>query len=447
MKIRHINTSFTENDLKENSPFVYGLHKLRYEGGNFHEVMLGYHETTTSVPFYEFSVSEMNKVQIAAEQMYDALYDAVGLLFTETSEEIARFFGEHNRPDESNFITRNPDFLAYAKYTYFTDHSALYGRFDMSVSPTGEIRFYEFNGDTPTMLFESSCVQDVMLTKVGLQQEQHNWWQEYFQGNLVHMVDPGDVVAVVAKMDITTDAMTAEYIYNSIIQTGHQAILMDFSDLMYDDLDRKFHYDGTIVNKIYILKPWEEMVEESPDIIGQWGKWSKDIRFFEPAWRWFTSNKGIWAYLTDILLHDRHPMDQRFRAFKDTHAHVKEFLIPSYMEGDKPADMLDYIAKPVIGRCSSSMRIFKDGVQVHNTGGWYSGVDCIVQQWTPPPALPGRDQFVTCMWMAPYDYESDKMAMVGALLTIRECKGDITDIRNESVYPCIVLEDNDASVS
>lgn len=429
MKITELLTSFTEDDLNTNSPFIAGLHKLRFEGGDFHETLLGYHQCTSPVPFYTFSSEEITKLATACEEMYDALYDAVGLLLNNDTDLIPKFFG-------NDFIKEFPEFVEYARHTYNKINPAIYGRFDLAFYPDGAIKFYEFNGDTPTMLFESSCVNHVMLDKIGKAGSQFNEWQEHFIYNIDKIVKPGQTLAVVAKMDITTDALTAEYIYNTAISCGVKAILMDFSDLEYEMMDKVFHYQGDIVHAVYILKPWEEMVEESPDIISEWRRWADKCFFFEPAWRWFTSNKGIWAYIYELLVSNRY--DDHVIKYTNKHAHVLAYVLPTYLEMERPVNLKDFVAKPIIGRCSQSIRVYKDGVMMHNTEGWYSDVPCIAQQWYPPPNLPERDQFVTCVWMAPYDYDNDRAAMAASVVTVRECKGDVTNIISEAVYPCMV---------
>lgn len=432
MHITTLATSFTEDDLFRNSPFVAGLHKLRYEKGNFHEVMLGYHESTEQVPFYTFSDEEICRLANACESVYDMLYDAVGLVLNNIPRDtIHHFFGEE-------FLSCYPDFIDYARYTYNAKQPAIYGRYDLTFSPNGDIKFYEFNGDTPTMLFESSCINHIMLEKVGLENKQFNDWQEHFIANVNHIVKPGGRLAVIAKMDITTDAMTAEYIYNTAITAGVDAVLMDFTDLEYDMLDKRFHYKGDIFDAVYILQPWEEMVESSPDIIGEWRHWADQCVFFEPAWRWFTSNKGIWAVVYSALIRGDTIPHPGFKEFQTKHAHNLQYLIPTYLPGTQPDELKDYVTKPKIGRCSQSIRVYKDGQQTLDTGGWYHDHENIIQQWHPAPRLPDRNQFVTCMWMAPYGYEYDKMTMAASVVTVRECVGDITNISQESIYPCMI---------
>lgn len=447
MKVFPLSTSFTEADLIEYSPFVAGLHKLRFGKTQVFENMLGYQEHEVNIPFYTYSEQEMQSIASVCEQVYDALHDAVGVLFEhESFETINRYFGAKSQATPDGFIQRYPSFLAYAKHSYKELHSAIYGRFDFAYDDRGGIKFYEFNGDTPTMLFESSVVQDVMLTKLGLGNEQYNFWFENFQKNIRTIVGHGELFAVIANMNVTTDAMTAEYIYNAATSAGVESILMDVQDLEYDVVEKRFHYKGNIVNTIYILKPWEEMVEEF-DHLGDWPEWEKSFRFLEPAWRWFTSNKGIWAYVDNLFHADLAMVNlperacAAYQAFRSKHESIIPYLLRCYLDDAKPVTLLDYVAKPMIGRCSQSIRVYHHDELLKDTGGYYRDFQSIVQELHYPPSSPGRNPAVTCMWMSPYDYAVDPMAMEASLLTIRECSEKVTDIATESIYPARVNDE------
>ena len=117
--------------------------------------------------------------------MYGALVDSLELLFTKYEHLIEHFYGQE-------FIERYPQFVDYAKHTYFENHEAIGGRFDVAYDfEQGQVRgFYEFNGDTPVMLFESVAMQDWMVTQIGHAEDQSNYWFENLNQQINKVVPP-----------------------------------------------------------------------------------------------------------------------------------------------------------------------------------------------------------------------------------------------------------------
>jgi glutathionylspermidine synthase len=318
----------------------------------------------------------------------------------------------------------------------------MYGRFDIRFDPEdSDIKFYEFNADTPIMLFESSCINHILATKAGYEGSQLNIWQENFREGMNWFLHGGQKrIAVVGKLEALCDCLTVEYIYNSLVDHGLTADLLDYKQLEYDMIDKRFHCDGVVYDAVYILKPWEEMVEESPDIIADYPHWIDQVMFFEPAWRWFMSNKGIWAYMWWLFTNkdvEGTAASKEIFNFRVTHEYAKRYLLPSYMAESKPADMKDYASKPIIGRLSNNIKIFRDGVETQATEGPYELFPRIVQKYAPP-CRSERSQFIVGMWMAPFTANNDMHEMEASLICIREYEGDVTHIDGESFIPHMV---------
>ncbi len=432
MKISHHQTSFTAEDMVANSPFSAGMHAQFYTNADIQQVNLDFFSGKELVPFYEFTDREGRAITLASERMYNMMYDAVNLLFKFHRQYIPGFYGEE-------FCKAYPQFLNYAFETFKKEQPAMYGRFDIRFDPvSSDIKFYEFNADTPIMLFESSCINHILAEKAGLGNKQWNFWQENFREGMKLFLESGKKrMAVVGKLEALCDCLTAEYIYNSMVDVGLTADLLDYQQLEYDLIDKRFHCNGVVYDAVYILKPWEEMVEESPDIIADYPHWIDQCMFFEPAWRWFMSNKGIWAYMWWLFNNkdvEGTAASAEIFKFRVKHEAAKRYLLPTYMTESKPAEMLDYASKPIIGRLSNNIKIFRDGVEAQATEGPYELFPRIVQQYAPP-CRSERSQFIVGSWMAPYTANQDPHEMEASLLCIREYEGDVTHIDGESFIP------------
>lgn len=435
MKITHHDTSFTAEDMIANSPFSAGMHSQFYAEAEIKQVNLDFFSGKEKVPFYEFTEEEARCLAYASEKVYGMMYSAITMLFKFHRQYIPTFFGEE-------FCKAYPQFLNYAFETFKKEQPAMYGRFDIRFDPEdSDIKFYEFNADTPIMLFESSCINHILATKAGYEGSQWNMWQENFREGMNWFLHGGQKrIAVVGKLEALCDCLTVEYIYNSLVDHGLTADLLDYKQLEYDLIDKRFHCDGVVYDAVYILKPWEEMVEESPDIIADYPYWIDQVMFFEPAWRWFMSNKGIWAYMWWLFTNkdvEGTAASKEIFNFRVTHEYAKRYLLPSYMAESKPADMKDYASKPIIGRLSNNIKIFRDGVETQATEGPYELFPRIVQKYAPP-CRSERSQFIVGMWMAPFTANNDLHEMEASLLCIREYEGDVTHIDGESFIPHMV---------
>jgi glutathionylspermidine synthase len=435
MKITHHDTSFTAEDMIANSPFSAGMHSQFYAEADIKQVNLDFFSGKEKVPFYEFTEEEARCLAYASEKVYGMMYSAITMLFKFHRQYIPTFFGEE-------FCKAYPQFLNYAFETFKKEQPAMYGRFDIRFDPEdSDIKFYEFNADTPIMLFESSCINHILATKAGYEGSQWNIWQENFREGMNWFLHGGQKrIAVVGKLEALCDCLTVEYIYNSLVDHGLTADLLDYKQLEYDMIDKRFHCDGVVYDAVYILKPWEEMVEESPDIIADYPYWIDQVMFFEPAWRWFMSNKGIWAYMWWLFTNkdvEGTPASKEIFNFRVTHEYAKRYLLPSYMAESKPADMKDYASKPIIGRLSNNIKIFRDGVETQATEGPYELFPRIVQKYAPP-CRSERSQFIVGMWMAPFTANNDLHEMEASLICIREYEGDVTHIDGESFIPHMV---------
>src|SRR5690606_32789539 len=116
------------------------------------------------------------------------------------------------------------------------------------------------------------------------------------------------------------------------------------------------------IDAIFMLLPWEEMMLSGRSILSYWNSWYRSTQFFEPPWRWFMSHKGMLAFITHLL-----DSDALFRAKHKHLPHLRTELSPDYFVKNG----LDYVAKPVVGRLSQNISIYRQGVPVESTEGQY----------------------------------------------------------------------------
>lgn len=397
------------------------------------------------MPFYSLKASSANKIARTYQSVYNMLLEAVSKLFKEDEEVIKHFFGKE-------FLNKHPEFLKYAKYTFKNKHPALYGRFDSAMNPISDNieAIYEFNGDTPVMLFESVLLQNRFTNEItGNGEAQFNEYYldlELFASKM--KIKQG--FAVICDTNYIEDTSTCETFAQIFNETKH-CFFEDISHLDYDHYEARhnggspFFIGDDAVSDIFLLKPWEELVDERPEFIDKWEEWKDVVRFYEPAWRWFMANKGIWAYIT-------HLFELENEEHKEFNFKYKELpILRSYMSPEKFVNEgVKYVAKPIIGRLSMNIRIIdpNDGIEFESIGG-YSETQCIYQEYHAPYKVDGRNNFIACCWMAPEISDSNSTDSLNSLATtfcIREFDKPVLDIMNERFIPHIIDFDEDMKI-
>lgn len=404
--------------------------------GKFKEDVTDYFDyflkNQAAMPFYTIRHESCAPMETMFERAYAQLVDAVGRLFNESHSTIMDFMG-------CDFLRKHPYFIDYAKWTYRHHGSArqsLYGRFDAAFDPVTErvTGIYEFNGDTPTMLFESVNLQTNLCKQfTGDEEDQLNM----FWPTLIHELEelgkvPG-YVGVLFERRSFEDMITAETLAQ-ILGQNNTTLFADFADIDYDHTCREKPWviGDRRLDVVFALSPWEEMVENFPQGYKEWGNWAQNVTFLEPAWRWFASNKGIWAYITTL----RENVDGYACEWDDVPT------LATYRSPDPFIKSgLSYVQKPVVGRMSSNVKIFGDENElVHASEGPYTD-DCVYQAYCPPGQVEGRNNFIIGMFMVPDAVEDrdDMFDSTAATLCIREFESPTLSWKNERFIPHIIV--------
>ncbi|PWF22974.1 glutathionylspermidine synthase family protein [Corticimicrobacter populi] len=376
-----------------------------------------------AMPFYLLPEPTADEMASTLTLYYAMMVDAVRILLSSPNARIRRYF-------DCDMMQAHGDmFIDYARATLHSPGLAaqtLYGRFDAAVDPaSGRITgIYEFNGNTPVMLFESVNLENILATGLGHPQRQFNEWWHTTIAMLQTRMTGGKRVAVVCDTSFIEDITTCETLVQLFEAAGCDPYLVDIRELDYDYLmpEQPFimNQAGLRPDLIFMLTPWEEMVMTFPEAFRSHRKWFGQVSFMEPAWRWFLSHKGILVFISDLYDSDQ--------AFATRHAGLPHLRAAFEAETIGPT----HVAKPALGRLSSNIRIIEQGTLTAASGGSYQDTPMIYQAYCPPGQVAGRNNFILGAWMT-----SRPNSLLGDVSTLcfREFDQPVLDLRNERFIP------------
>lgn len=377
-----------------------------------------------AMPFYTIHDTTTYALNEQFEAYYAMMKDALKIAM-EDRELMDKFF-------DCEFWRKHGDrFLPYAKHTFQKNHPALYGRYDACFDPETETLkgIYEFNGDTPVMLFESVNLQARYSDELGT--DQYNNYEAIFKEQIGKQ--NYNEVAVVVGTDYVEDMATAD----TLCQMFRQAIpkaTVQFGDIKELDFDHAnitkpfiLKDDTEHLDAVFILSPWEEMIDNFPKMLDHWERWADNVHLYEPAWRWFFAHKGMTALCWKLMITNVEFMQK----------HINVRIIPTWLQADAQQGLVrggKWVEKPVVGRLSNNIKIWDEGKVVSDTGGFYTGENTVFQLFCAPKQVEGRKNFIMGFWMC---------GEYAATLCMREFDSEVLSISNERYIPHIVVEDED----
>lgn len=421
MHVVHKQIDFNlETVLREELPFMSTFYRSQGELNHDVRDLLAFPvKNQAAMPFYTVKDSTTYKLNEQFEAYYAMMLDALRIAFN-NYDLLYKFF-------DCSFLRKHGNrFLPYAKATFQHRHPALYGRFDACFDPETEevVGVYEFNGDTPVMLFESVNLQARYAGE--LYTDQYNNWWEIFTNVFSNEYSN---VAVACGTDYVEDMATCETIAQAFKAANPLGTIsfLDLKELDYDhmNLSKPWIAKGSDrpLDAVYILSPWEEMVENFPAMLSHWDRWINNVHLFEPAWRWFLAHKGMTALCTYLMETDLMFQGEHFLK-------GGKILLPTYLKRPSGVFGEKWVEKPVVGRLSNNIKIWDDGNLVSDTGGYYSEENTVFQEYTPPRKVAGRNNFILGMWMC---------GSYSASMCAREFDTDVLSIANERFIPHIVV--------
>ncbi len=281
--------------------------------------------------------------------------------------------------------------------TWEEEPPSVYARFDVRYGGRSRLvdedpslatpQLLEFNADTPTSLVESAVCQWSWFDALRQGRDQwnsiHERLIEAWRRNLALVEQrlgrrPFVHVAYTSAEESGEDAMNATYMMDTAHQAGYEVAGLVVEDIAWDASDGRF-YDpqGRHIEVIFKLYPWEWMLAE------EFGKrcvldmsTPDGTVWVEPIYKMLWSNKGILPVLWKLFGDD----PERGR-----------LLLPAYFEDERPADLKDYVRKPLLGREGASVEIVRGGQVVDRRPGEYGAEGYVCQALAPLPNFRGPD--------------------------------------------------------
>ncbi len=356
------NTMFRKN-FKKRSNYKERLDQIGFQ---YHRV-----PSSDNAPYwtegvaYEFTLKHIEEIESVSECLHE--------MCMETVRDIIES-GDY--PDGFGLNDQSKSLI---EHSWEKGDMHIYGRFDLLVEPSGIIKMYEYNGDTPTSLLEAAVAQWQWLEEV--EEIPHRDQFNSIHEKLVarwnqakpQVADP-ILYTLATKNGPSEDWGNIEYLADTAMQGGWQVHIEEIENVGYNSQNREF-VDRTEVSIEHAFKlyPWEWMMEESfgEHVISCPTKW------YEPPWKMLLSNKAIlpvlWKRYAD------HPN-----------------LLPAYFENDKPTASFQhmYIKKPILGREGANIQLsgtFSDTlVDGSHQVPEYDSNGYIYQEYAPLPNFQGK---------------------------------------------------------
>lgn len=179
----------------------------------------------------ELPIKESSKLEFNINHYLDAMNYALHSLFYRDMELIDEFY-----QDET--LTRHSYFIEYAKQSFKDNQYSLIGRFDLAIDSSANILgVYEYNGDTPVMLFESLYQQNDMTNIIT--NNSYSQFNELFLSiqdifDKLSRNNNNLVFASIASSEHLDDFVTAEVIYQAASPYIEKSYLLSLNELFYE---------------------------------------------------------------------------------------------------------------------------------------------------------------------------------------------------------------------
>jgi glutathionylspermidine synthase len=337
-------------------PRVDWPQKVEELGFHFHSIDGVYWDERAC---YRFSAAEVDTLEEATAELHSRALEAVQRVI--------------DKRDYARFCIPEP-FHALIERSWKDEEASLYGRFDLSWDGHGEPKMLEYNADTPTALLEASVVQWYWLQDVHPQHDQFNSIHEKLIERWKQMrgaLAADGRVYFACNAESAEDQGNLDYLRDTAIQAGLDAIAIDISDLGWDGA-RFVDLEGRAVSSLFKLYPWEWMVREE---FGQ-HLLKGTMKVIEPPWKMLLSNKAILPVLWEMF--PAHPN-----------------LLEASFEPGRFAT--DFVKKPIFSREGANVSINSRGETVEAPGEY--GAEGFIWQQYKELARFGENYTVIGSWI------------------------------------------------
>lgn len=318
---------------------------------------------------YEFTLERIEEIEAVSAQLHEMCLETIGAIIES---------GDY--PEGFNLNQQSKSLI---EHSWNNDDFHIYGRFDLLVPPSGAIKMYEYNGDTPTSLLESAVAQWHWLEEAEdvPHRDQFNSIHEKLvaRWKQVKAQSSNPMLYVFASREgPSEDWGNVEYLADTAMQGGWQIYIEEIENIGYDSATREFiDAAGATIEHAFKLYPWEWMMDEEfgEHVIESPTKW------FEPPWKMLLSNKAILPVLWER--YQNHPN-----------------LLPAYFEDARPAASFQhmFVKKPILGREGANIQMmgtFSDTlVEGSHQVPEYDSDGYIYQEYAPLPNFQGKHPVV-----------------------------------------------------
>ncbi|WP_229789816.1 glutathionylspermidine synthase family protein [Pilimelia terevasa] len=282
---------------------------------------------------------------------------------------------------------------------------SVYGRFDLRFGgldhPDPALRtptLYEFNADTPTCLVESAYAQWRWREQVRATDDQ---WNQLYERLVQAWRRNLDLAAArlghrplvhftcSSQESSGEDVMNTQFLRDTCAAAGYETKTLFIEGVVLGGDGRFYDGDGLHLDVAFKLYPWEFMVAEEfgraafadMDAVGRrdgLGQYRGGTVWIEAPYKMLWSNKA----LLPVLWHLYGGTD------RGRHLIPAWFADPPAGLPGAPADLADYVRKPLLGREGAGIDVVRAGVPTVTVPGEYGAEGHVIQAYAPPPAVP-----------------------------------------------------------
>lgn len=319
----------------------------------------------------------------------------------------------------------------------------IYGNFDYTLDDGGNVRIYEFNGNTPVLTYESIVLQDMFyrdMTYANPDIDQFNELSErWMELNANLYQDFGSKTFVFTGFgELVNDLLTIETMSYAAYQANHMTTIADIrEDIEFDHLTEGFYLksDARQIDVLFNMFPWEELDDEALISINR--NYERMIRsndgtiINEPAYKALMSNKAFLAWMYRV----------------DPNGCERNSFIPTFLSPGEAAEyckrngISKFVGKPVYGRMSSNICVHdaQSGDIIEATEGAYED-DLFIYQPFQPMVSVGGDHYQLRMWVAPsLDHEGEFPYTSCGFAVRKSNSANNMDVETEEFIPHIIV--------
>lgn len=256
--------------------------KVVQQGMNFHTIndKIYWDESVC----YEFQSNLIDKIENVTKVLHDMCLNYVE-------------YSINNGNYSGYWFENNSVIINLIEQSWKTQHPYLYGRFDLGINSSGDIKMFEYNADTPTALLEASVIQ-------------WNWKQDIFpdydQFNSIHEklinrwkeINPSSKVYFTAMTNSPhEDWSNIHYMLETFFEAGFNGSSIDLEMVGWDSKNNQFvDMNNYNINYLFKLYPWEWLCQD--EYVNNISK--SNTVFIEPPWKMLLSNKLLCAKLWEM---------------------------------------------------------------------------------------------------------------------------------------------------